>query len=141
MNQQFNTNFMFDTQITRWGLIFSTTVQCMWFVSTRKMWQNGVPSYYLDVADGALHPFTEASRQDPLLATLVRSYNDDAYRRLTTPIAVLVNLKATKQVGKHLRIAVFANRLLDYLPDYKSNGLTVRRNTDAYFGMELNFSL
>lgn len=141
VNQQFNTNFMFDTQITRWGLIFSTTVQCMWFVSTRKMWQNGVPSYYLDVADGALHPFTEASRQDPLLATLVRSYNDDAYRRLTTPIAVLVNLKATKQVGKHLRIAVFANRLLDYLPDYKSNGLTVRRNTDAYFGMELNFSL
>ncbi len=141
VNEQFNTNFMFDTQITRWGLIFSTSIQCMWYTSTKKLWQNGVPTSYLDVNDGVLHPFTDESRHDALLQTLVRTYNDDIYRRLTTPIALYVNLKATKQMGKHLRIAVFANRLLDYLPDYKSNGLTVRRNTDAYFGMELNFSL
>lgn len=141
VNQQFNTNFMFDTQITRWGLVFSTSVQCMWFTSTRKMRMNGVPVSYLDVADGKLHPYTTEMQTDPVLQFLVQTYSDASFRKQTIPIATYVNLKATKTVGKHLKIAVFANRLLDYLPDYKSNGLTVRRITDPYFGMELNFSL
>lgn len=141
VNNRFNTNFMFDTQITRWGLVFTTTVQCMWWVSTRKLWQNGVPESYLDVTDGQLHPYTESHKSDPVLQFLTRTYNDNLYNTITTPIALYVNLKATKQVGKHLKIAVFANRLIDYLPDYKSNGLMVRRTSDPYFGMELNFSL
>ena len=141
VNEQLNTNFMFDTQITRWGLVFTTSVQCMWYVSTRRLWQNGVPDSYLDVADGELHPYTSASRQDPILQHLVRTYNDQLFSRLTVPTAVYINLKATKIIGKHLKVAVFANRMLDYLPDYKSNGLTVRRISDPYFGMELNFTL
>ena len=140
VNDQFNTNFMFDTQISRWGLIFSTSLQCMWFVSTRKMWQNGVPSYYLDVNDGKLHPYTEEMMHDTEKQFLVRHFSDGLYRRLTTPIAMYVNLKATKQIGKHLNIAVFANRMLDYLPNYHSNGLLIRRSSDPYFGMELNFN-
>ena len=141
VNDQFNTNFMFDTQIKRWGLIFSTSIQCMWFVSTKKLWQNGTPDFYLDAADGQLHPYTEEMKHDETLQFLVQTYNSDSYRRQTTPIALYVNLKATKEIGKHLRIAVFANRMLDYLPDYKSNGLMVRRVTNPYFGMELNFNL
>lgn len=141
VNDQFNTNFMFDTQIKRWGLIFSTSVQCMWFVTTRKMWQNGVPASYIDVADGQLHPYDEASRADVLLQSLVKTYNDASFNRQTVPMALYVNLKATKQVGKWLKIAVFANKLIDYLPDYTSNGLTVRRTSEPYFGMELNFTL
>ncbi|MBQ7690273.1 MAG: carboxypeptidase-like regulatory domain-containing protein [Muribaculaceae bacterium] len=141
VNEQLNTNFMFDTQITRWGLVFTTTLQCMWFVSTRKLWQNGVPEAYLDAADGLLHPYTEACRSDEMLQHLVREYNDDVFRRQTVPLALYVNLKATKTIGRHIKVAVFVNRLLDHLPDYRSNGLMVRRVTDPYFGMELNFSL
>ena len=33
VNEQFNTNFQLDTQGPEWGLISSTSVQCMWFVS------------------------------------------------------------------------------------------------------------
>ncbi len=141
VNNQFNTNFMFDTQITRWGLVFTTSVQCLWFVKTRRLWQNGVPESYLDVADGQLHTYTEQMRDDAVLRYLIRTYNDELFSTQTVPTAIYVNLKATKQIGKHLKVAVFANRLLDYLPDYKSNGLTVRRISDPYFGMELNVSL
>ncbi len=141
VNEQFNTNFMFDTQITPWGLIFSTSIQCMWYTSSRKLWQNGVPDYYMSAADGQLHPYTEEMKTDPVLQYLVKSYNDVVYKKQTTPIALYVNLKATKRIGKHLKIAVFANRMIDYLPSYKSNGLTVRRASDPYFGMELNFDL
>ena len=140
-NEQLNTNFMFDTQITRWGLIFSTSLQCMWYTSSKKLWQNGVPDYYLDAADGQLHPYTQEMQNDPVLQFLVRHYNEAIYKKQTTPLAMYLNLKATKQVGKQLRIAVFANRLMDHLPDYKSNGLTIRRISEPYFGMELNFNL
>ncbi len=141
VNEQLSTNITFDTQIPRWGLIFTTSVQNVWYVSTTKLWQNGVPDFYLDVADGQLHPYTADSRTDKMLQFLVQTYNSELYRRQTTPMAMYVNLKATKKVGSHLRIAVFANRLIDYLPSYKSNGLTVRRSTNPYFGMELVFSL
>ncbi len=141
VNEQLNTNIMFDTQVKRWGLVFTTNVQCMWFESTRRLSQDGTPVSYIDATDGQLHPYTPQSLADPLLQFLTKYYNSDVYKKQTTPAAIYVNLKATKEIGKHLRVAVFVNRILDYLPDYKSNGLTVRRSSDPYFGMELNFSL
>ncbi len=140
-NSQFNTNFMFDTQISRWGFIFTTTVQCMWFVKTRQLQKDGTPAFYLSADDGQLHPFTAESASDPLLFKLIKSYNDNLFNEVTVPTALYVNLKATKSIGKWLTVSVFVNRILDYLPDYKVNGLTVRRNADAYFGMELNIKL
>lgn len=141
INEQFNTNFMLDTQVPEWGLIFSTSLQCVWYISTQQMWRSGVPVSYLDVADGELHPYTEQSAADPRLQFLVKTYNEASFRKQTVPIALYVNLKVTKNIGKWLRLSLFANRLLDYLPDYTSNGLLVRRNVEPYFGMELNFSL
>ncbi|MDE7125225.1 MAG: outer membrane receptor protein, partial [Muribaculaceae bacterium] len=141
VNEQFNTNFMFDTQIPRWGLIFTTTLQCMWFVKTTRLPQNGVPAYYLDAADGELHPFTESSAQDTYLQFLVKTYNSDNYRTQKIPFAGYLNLKATKLVGRYLRIAMFVNKIIDWLPDYKSNGLTVRRSSDSYFGMEATVTI
>ncbi len=141
VNDQLSSNLTFDTQITRWGLVFTTSVQAVWYVTTKRLWQNGIPVSYLSAEDGELHDYTSESQNDSMLQFLVKTYNDDVYKRQTTPIALYVNIKATKQVGKFLNIAVFANRMLDYLPNYKSNGITIRRNTDPYFGMELVFKL
>ena len=140
-NSQFNTNFMFDTQITRWGLVFTTTVQCMWYVKTRQLPKEGTPVSYLSADDGKLHPFTEDSAADVILSKLIKTYNDNMFKQVTVPTALYVNLKATKSIGKMLDVSVFVNRILDYLPDYTVNGLTVRRNADAYFGMELNLKI
>lgn len=141
INEQLNTNFMFDTQIPRWGLIFSTSIQCMWYLKTTRLRDNGVPDFYMAASDGQLHPYTEADRSDLYLQYLVKHYNDAAYATQTVPTALYVNLKATKQIGRILKISAFVNRIIDYLPDYKSNGLTIRRNSSAYFGMEANFTI
>ncbi len=141
INEQFNTNFMFDTRIKRWGLIFSTSIQCMWYVKTRRLAENGIPEAYISADDGLLHDYTENEKKDPMLMHLVKTYNDELFKPTTMPPALYVNLKATKQIGKWLRISAFVNRLIDYLPDYTSNGLTIRRNADAYFGMELRVVL
>lgn len=141
VNEQFNTNLMFDTQIPRWGLIFTTSVQCMWFVKTRRLRDNGIPEAYISADDGALHPYTAADREDLMLGYLVRHFNEAAYLPQTVPPAVYLNFKATKKIGSKLRISAFVNRIVDYLPDYTSNGLTIRRTSGAYFGMEANVTL
>lgn len=141
VNEQFNTNFMFDTQLQRQRLVFTVNVQCMWYVKTRRLVEAGRPTAYLSSADGLLHIYDDTAASDPVLKYLERHYNRALYDTFTVPTAVYVNLKATKSIGRSLRVSVFVNRLLDYLPDYTWGGLTVRRNSDAYFGMELNFSL
>ena len=140
VNEQFNTNFMFDTQISRLGLIFSTTVECMWRTSTEELPDNHTPSAYIDVHDGMEHPYTEeAVAAEPLLRFL--SKQNTSSQKLMVPMAMYVNLKATKEIGRYMRIALFVNRILDCLPDYTSNGLLVRRSSGLYFGMELNFTI
>jgi hypothetical protein len=141
VNRQFNTNFMFDTQIPELGLIFSASVQCMWYIRTQSIYKNGVPTAYLDVEDEQLHPYTEVSKTDTYLQHLIKNYNDDVFLMNEIPVACYVNLKATKKIDRFLELALFVNRLLDYTPDYTSNGFTRRRNVDCYFGMELNFKL
>ena len=139
-NETLSTNLMFDTQITEWGLIFATSVQCSWFVKTHDMPKNGRPTAYLDAADGALHEYTDASAADPVLSRLIKTYNDDAFRQFTVPFAMSVNLKATKTIGKFLRLSMFANKIIDYTPDYYSNGYKIRRNVSPYFGVEANLT-
>jgi hypothetical protein len=141
VNQQFNTNFMFDTQVPEWGFVFSAAVQCMWYIRTQSIFKKGVPVAYLDVNDEQLHPYTGASQNDPFLQHLVKNFQNDLFLQNETPLAAYVNLKATRKIDRFLELALFVNRLFDYTPDYTANGYTRRRNVDCYFGMELNFKL
>ncbi len=141
VNSQLNTNFTFDTQVPRWGLVFTTSVQCMWYVRTRRLAENGTPAQYLSVDDGQLHPFTPADATDVMRQYLVRTYNPQSFETQTVPAALYLNLKASKKIGRVLTVSAFVNRILDYLPSYQSNGLTVRRFSDAYFGMEVNLTI
>ena len=54
-----------------------------------------------------------------------------------------INLKVTKTLYRdRIALAVFANKLLDYTPSYRTRyGSLVRRDVQPYFGMELNFKL
>lgn len=139
--QQFNTNLMLDTQIPEWGLIFSTSIQCMWFTSKQTKYKEGVPMAYLSADDNQLHPYTDASREDLYLQHLIIPFNSGMFDKYTVPMVFYVNLKATKKIGRYMSLSFFANKLLDYTPDFTSNGQTIRRNVNPYFGMELNFTL
>ncbi len=141
VTEQVNTNFMVDTQISRWGLVFTTTLQCMWWVKTTSIPMEGRPVAYLCADDSQLHPYDQAASEDAVLCHLVKTYNDDIFRTVRIPFAAYLNLKATKSIGRHIRIALFVNRIIDWLPDYRANGLLIRRASNAYFGMELNLSI
>lgn len=140
-NDRLNTNVTFDTQIPEWKLIFNTSVQCMWMIRTKQMWKNGTPMVYISSEDGQLHAYTEDSQDDPYLMQLVRTYNEDQFKPFTVPMSMLINLKMTKEIGKYMRLSFFANKILDYLPDYTANGKVIRRNASPYFGVEAGFTI
>lgn len=141
IREQLNTNFMADTYIPRLALSFSITAECMWYTSSKAIRCNGTPLKYMDY-NGEVHDFTETSRQDMYLQWLVNKYNDSAWQTQRVPFYMLLNLKVTKDFGQWMKLALFINRIFDYMPDYKTNsGLTVRRTSKPYFGMEINFSI
>lgn len=140
-NDRLNTNFTFDTQIPEWKLIFTTSVQCMWLIRTKTMWKDGTPTAYLSAEDGLLHDFTAESEDDIYLKQLIKTYNSDQFKPFTVPMSMTVNFKATKEIGRYMRLSFFANKILDYMPDYEANGKVIRRNVSPYFGVEANFTL
>lgn len=142
VREMFNTNFTADTQIPRLGLIFSTSFQCLWFTGSRNKPRSLYPLEYID-KNNERHPFTEESAANALLSALVREFNTTSYDYNRIPFSMNINLKVTKTLYRdRIALAVFANKLLDYTPSYRTRyGSLVRRDVQPYFGMELNFKL
>ena len=143
LRDSFNTNFTFDTQIPRFGLIFSTSFQCQWFTGNQNGWRNPYPLAYID-KNLETHEFTEDSAANGVLALMIKPERDESiflYNRV--PFSTNVNLKVTKKLWRdRLSIAVFVNKILDYTPSYITRmGVEIRREVMPYFGMELNFRI
>ncbi len=139
--RQFNTNFMADTYLPKLGLSFSVTAECTWFESSQTMPRNGIPLGYIDTT-GNYYAFTAADANDPYKQWLVQQLSNDYFDKRTIPFYAYFNLKVTKDFGRWMRLALFIDRILDYMPDYTTkNGATVRRMARPYFGMELNFNI
>lgn len=136
--QNLNTSLMFDTHIPKLGLIFSTTVQSMWYDISKSFAKNTTPESYIGT-DGVVHPFTQESAQDPLLRQLI--LKDNAILNNRVPFEATINFKANKSFGKRINISLFVNKLLSYMPNYKRNNITIYRSVSPYFGMELNIKL
>ena len=141
VNERFNTNFIIDTWLSKIGVKLSETIECSWFQTRQSGYVSGMPIAYMDLT-GQLTPYTEADKTDLYKQHLIINYNEGAFNKTKNPFYMYVNFKATKDFGKHISVSLFADRILDYVPDYESNGLNVRRTAlSPYFGMELNLKL
>lgn len=135
------TNFMFDTQVPRIGMIFSSSFQCTWMTGSERVKYDGRPSEYID-PDGIVHPFTDKEMQGPLKA-LVDIEPESNFTRKKVPFEMMVNIKMSKSITKYAHASLFVNRILQYAPDYMGDlGILVRRShVSPYFGMEIRFEL
>lgn len=141
VSSRFNTNCFFNTHIPRFGLFFTTTIQCIWFERSQIKEYAGVPVSYFG-KDGIERPFTEESATDPELKYLVKTFSNSYFLPSKRPVSFGVNLKATKELGKHLRCSFYVNRLFEYSPSYTDNLQVTRRNrTTPSFGAELMITL
>lgn len=141
VNEQFNTNVTFDTQIPRFGLIVTTSLQCLWWLSTTRQYTSGMPSHYIDTS-GNICEYTNADASHPVKKFLIKHYNPELFNTFTVPMSLYLNLKVTKKIGRWLTLSAFVNRLIDYQPDYSVNGgITIRRTSTPYFGMEATITI
>jgi len=140
---QFNTNIYFDTHIPFLRMIFTTSIQTMWFQMRQTDYYSGLPIAYIDDFGNRLD-FTPGMETDNIFKHMVDSYNDYAFGKDRTAIASRLNLKLSKEIGNNIRLACYFNNVLTYLPDYTSYRGTLitnrsKSNTESpYFGAELN---
>lgn len=131
----------FYTHLPRLRLLFTTQVQCVWFTQSKSLPFDGRPLYWRDI-NGEVKPFTDEDAKDPKRIFLVRQFNKEYFEVDRTPFALSLNLKVTKEIGKHVRLAFFANRIWCYLPDYRGKfHRLITRDYTPYFGTELRISL
>lgn len=117
--EQFNTNIWIRTHIPRFRLLFSALLQTVWFTSSKTREFSGIPVAYIDPA-GVAHPFTEKEESDIRFQPLIQKFSENYFKEDRTPVTMNLNLKATKEIGKHLKISFMVNRLWDYNPKYKT---------------------
>ncbi len=140
IRENFNTNIIADVYIKKLGLTVSATLELNWYTSSQTLYKDGTPVAYMDLS-GELKPYTDAEKADPILQTLVFTYNNDQFRRKVVPFAGYLNLRVQKTITQYADLAFFVNKLLDYLPDYQVDGITIHRSASPYFGMEINLKL
>ncbi|NOU58383.1 TonB-dependent receptor [Marinifilum caeruleilacunae] len=139
--EQFNTNFRADTHIKEFGLIFSTSIQCMWYYKNKRNPHNGMPDSYMDKS-GNFFKYDESDTTDPVLRFLYDEPSSNEFDTKRTPIGIDINLTVSKEIGEYMKLSFYVNSILDYHPSYTTeDGLHVRRISNPYFGMELNINL
>lgn len=139
--EQFNTNIRFDTKIDKLGLIFSSTLQTIWYTQWKYVSNNGMPTYYIDKANKR-YTYTKEDIKNPILKSLYTEYTLSDSQTDRKPITIDFNLKITKRITENISFGFYVNRIMYYYPDYTENrGRYVRRQALPYFGMELNVKL
>ena len=140
IRQQFTSNFIVDTYIDRLGVNLSATAECYIAGRYESPATGAKPIAYMGT-DGVLREYTEEDAADVYKKhlNLTNNRKNDIVDRKR--FYMCTNFKASKRFGKFLTLAFFADRILNYAPDYEVNGFVVRRTFSPYFGMELNFKL
>jgi hypothetical protein len=146
IRESLNSNIVADVHIPKIGLTVSATFEMTFFTASKTLEKNGRPESYIASSDGLLHPYDAAAEQDAILKTLIFDYNTGLFERRTVPFEGYLNLRVQKTITKYATIALYVNRLLDVLPDYKVSGanggqVTIHRTASPYFGMEINLNI
>jgi hypothetical protein len=102
---------------------------------------SGIPDYYIDLT-GTTLPFTAVEQENPSFKSLIELFSSVYFNPEKTPVSLEVNLKATKEIGKNIKLSFFVNRLFDYNPRYTSRfGVEVQKWVTPFMGAEILFKL
>ena len=157
-----NTSFRFITHIPEFRLIFTTTLQVVWYESRRSVYldENGNPRAYDFVYNGkdylAVEPLgyydtagtytawnAATMNSDPELNYMMDRYYTYGFLPDVIEPWALLNIRLTKEIGKRAQISFTANNVTN------TSRYHVNRNTysksqlypNMYFGAELKIKL
>ena len=131
----------FNTHFPKQRLLFSTSVQSVWYSSYQMIKYSGVPESYIDI-NGETHPFTDVEKASSNYKALIETFSTAYFNPEKTPISLEVNLKATKEIGNNLKLSFFVNRLFDYNPRYYTRfGMASQKWVTPFMGAEIQVKI
>lgn len=170
IHQLFSTRFQFITQIPGIGLVTSLALQCIWLDKQQRGMESSYntpiyltdsngnriegnpmndteyqkclnPVYYID-GKGNRFPFTQEMETDRRFSDLVLKTNTrTAFLPDSSGPYFLLNLRITKDIGRHISVAFCANNLTKSNPKRYSSSTQQYTilNPELYYGAEINF--
>jgi hypothetical protein len=155
ISDRVNTNFRFITHIPKAKLVFTTTVQVVWYESARSIYEDskGNPVYRLN-ADGTRYTVTpigfydvdgkftqwEASMAGDLsMQRMLDNYHLYSFKADRVKPWAMLNFRLTKEFGRLAELSFMANNFLN-LSKYHVDENSFSRSQiypDLYFGAEL----
>ena len=141
VQEQFNTTLFFNTHFSKQRLLFSTSIQSVWYTSYKMDQYSGIPDSYIDL-NGTTHVFTDVEKQSSAFKSLIETFSSAYFNTESTPISLEVNLKVTKEIGNNLKLSFFVNRLLDFNPRYTTRfGVSTQKWVTPFMGAEIQIKL
>jgi len=142
---QLNTTVFFNTHFPKQRLLFSTSIQSVWYSYYQMIKYSGIPDYYINIdseGKAVTHEFTDVEKAAPAFKALIETFSDAYFLPEKTPVSLEVNLKVTKEIGNKLKLSFFVNRLFDYNPRYYSRfGVSSQRWVTPFMGAELQIKI
>lgn len=139
ISEQLNSTLRMITHVPKLSLLFTTTVQMLWFQKYRYPYLESIPNYIYNIK-GEILPFTKAMQADPVYKNYVLTKSDVYFNAENMPPLLLLNFKLSKDIGKRMQISFYSNNVLNQRPVYVYNrgGSAVRRNQSIYFGANIH---
>ena len=142
ISERFNTTFRFITHSQRYRLVFTTTVQALWYDKSYYTYYDDAP-LYLYSREQSYIPFTDDMRADTNYRKYIDEKGENYYMKETMPALFLFNFKLSKEIDERFKLSFFANNFFNYRPRYQyERSLSyTRRNPSIYFGAELKIKI
>ncbi len=168
--QRLNSNLRINTHIPKIKMICSLTGMFIWHSKSTRFWNNhnNTPLYYsLDdmgnkqygVTNGEdmlyidpigyydfdmnYHSWDASVERELPYKTMIKQRRADFFNMDKNPPTWQLNMKLTKEIGKHAKISFFANNILNHRPLRTSriNDTYYRANQPTYFGAEVKLTI
>ncbi|MVZ61183.1 TonB-dependent receptor plug domain-containing protein [Sphingobacterium humi] len=142
INEVFSNKISIDHYLKHIGFTFFSSYQFRWFETRKSAWNDGLPFRYVDI-NGSERDFSPSELANPQLRQLVILYGKDAFNKRRYPLQTTINMKASKEIGKLIKLSMYVNSLFSYTKSSKgsANQKKAKGINSPYFGMELNFQL
>ena len=159
ISNRFNTNFRFITHIPAVRLVFTTTVQVVWYESEQAVYEDArgnalysptpdgsqlavAPLGFYDKS-GAFTPWASGMEANPEYQLMPQRFMSYAFRRDHVAPWVLLNFRLTKELGRFGEISFMANNFPNMSRWHTGRYSQSRTQLypDMYFGAELKLTL
>lgn len=169
ISQRLNTTLRAVTEIKALGLTTTIALQAVWMEKAYKKLRGDhsfymkdsdgnrvnegldrdenatiyqAPTWYMDT-EGAMHRFTTDLYNHPDYALLIKQVSSREFLRDAYAPYFLLNMRVTKEMGKHIKFVFFANNLAKMNPVRysRANGHYKQMNPNTFFGMELQIKI